>query len=109
MRHTACLLLPVCNTFPLYSARCTAACSRVACQFVAGRSPDPGAWGDFASGAPAVAGGGATRLAPPSIGEAASDIEQLVAMVQHTHLPFVAMAKRVGCPELFCAAGICEG
>jgi hypothetical protein len=48
-------------------------------------------------------------LAPPSIGEAASDIEQLVAMVQHTHLPFVAMAKRVGCPELFCAAGICEG
>ena len=47
--------------------------------------------GDFESGALGVAGGGAAardgpegRVAPPSIGDAASDIEQLVAMVRDT-------------------------
>ena len=54
--------------------------------------PDSGAWmGDFASGALGFAGGGAAvgdgpegRVPPPSIGDAASDIEQLVAMVRYT-------------------------
>jgi hypothetical protein len=67
--------------------------------------PDPGAWmGDFASGAAAAAAAGGAAAggteggmmaggqAPPSVGAAVSDIEQLVAMVRaaarttHSHI-----------------------